>query len=293
MRRILAFLFVLLCIGVIAVFIVGEVFSAPARRTIGLHPDNFILNAKSVALTDTLGNSIAGWYAEGKPKSGAVLLLHGVRSNRLQMIGRAKFLHTRGYSVMLIDLQAHGESGGDRITFGFREAKGVDTSLRFLRQQLPNEKIGVIGVSLGAASFMLADVQPAPSAVILESMYPTIEDAVTNRLRMRVGQWSSAIAPLLFSQIPLRIGIDVDQLRPIDRLANLHVPILIAGGTEDRHTPAAETKQIFTAANQPKDLWLVKGATHVDLYKFAPESYERTVGEFLAKHLRNEQQPSN
>jgi len=43
--------------------------------------------------------------------------------------------------------------------------------------------VGVIGVSLGAASLVLAKPDPAPSAVVLESMYPTIEEAVSNRLR--------------------------------------------------------------------------------------------------------------
>lgn len=67
------------------------------------------------------------------------------------MLGRARFLQSEGYSVLLVDLPAHGESLGERITFGAREAAGVTSALAFLRNELPDERVGVIGVSLGAA----------------------------------------------------------------------------------------------------------------------------------------------
>jgi hypothetical protein len=39
------------------------------------------------------------------------------------MVGRPRFLHRAGYSALLYDSRAHGESGGDAITFGHLEAK--------------------------------------------------------------------------------------------------------------------------------------------------------------------------
>ena len=52
---------------------------------------------------------------------GAVILLHGVHANKKSMLSRARFLVAAKYSVPLIDLQIHGESEGDRITFGHLE----------------------------------------------------------------------------------------------------------------------------------------------------------------------------
>jgi len=52
-----------------------------------------------------------------------VLLLHGVRADRREMLGRARFLNRLGYGILLIDLPAHGESPDDHITFGAREAR--------------------------------------------------------------------------------------------------------------------------------------------------------------------------
>ena len=262
---------------------VGELLSAPAHHVVGPPPAD--LHARQVVIPGPSDEFLSGWFAEGAIGSGAVLLLHGVRSDRRQMVERAMALRGRGYFVLLVDLPGHGESSGNRITFGYREAEGVKACLRFLAQLVPNEKIAVIGVSLGAASFVLSDPSPAPSAVVLESMYPTIEEAVADRLRLRAGSLGPLLAPLLLTQLPLRLGISADQLRPIDRLSFIHAPILIASGTDDQHTTSAETTRLFEAATQPKELWLVEGATHVDLYRFNPKAYDLKVFTFIAKHL--------
>jgi fermentation-respiration switch protein FrsA (DUF1100 family) len=228
-----------------------------------------------------------GWLVAGTPGAGVVLLLHGVRSDRRQMLERARFLHRAGYTALMLDLPAHGESDGERITFGARESAGVRAALVYLRQSYPGERIGVIGVSLGAASLVLAHANPAPDAVVFESMYPTIADATRDRIAIRLGNGAgAALAPLLLSQLPLRLGVSQADLRPIDDIRYLHSPVLIAAGEADRHTTKFETERIFAAANPPKKLWLVPGAAHVDLHRFAPAAYDRTVLSFLATYLR-------
>jgi pimeloyl-ACP methyl ester carboxylesterase len=90
------------------------------------------------------------------------------------MLSRAEFLQRSGYSVLLIDFQAHGESTGQHSTFGDLESRDVVAALELLRLELPGERLGVIGVSLGAAAFVLAEGRPKVDAAVLESMYPTI-----------------------------------------------------------------------------------------------------------------------
>ena len=202
------------------------------------------------------------------------------------MQARALFLNRLGYSVLLVDLPAHGESLGERITFGAREADGVRVALAWLRRNLPGEKIGVIGASLGAAAVVLAKPGAQVDALVIEAMYPTIEEATAARLALRIGAPARWLAPLLLAQLPWRTGVSAEQLRPVDAVGLLTCPVFVIGGAQDRHTPPDETRRIFAAAHAPKQLWLVDGAAHVDLHAFSKEEYESRVGKFLAAHLR-------
>jgi uncharacterized protein len=265
---------------------VGAYLSAPAHSDVGDAP--LELHATTVHIPTSSGGTVAGWFVRGQPGLGAILLLHGVRANRLDMLERARFLERAGYSVLLIDLPGHGESTGNRITFGSREAVGIAAALGFLRRDLPGERLGVIGVSLGAASLVLANPRPAPEAVILESMYPTIEEAVADRLAIRFGPAGARLSPLLLWQLPLQLGITARELRPIDKIAALGSPVLIASGTIDQQTSWAETQRIYSAALPPKELWAVAGAAHVDLCQYATREYKARVLRFFSKYLRHE-----
>jgi alpha-beta hydrolase superfamily lysophospholipase len=227
---------------------------------------------------------VKGWLMPGAGK-GAVLLLHGIRADRRQMLGRADFLQHAGYSVLLIDLPGHGESPAPVLTFGLREAEAVKAALNYLRQRYPDQRLGLIGVSLGAASYVLCTACPRVDAVVLESMYPTIEEAVEDRLRMRLGSLALPLSKLLLWQLPLRLDIEPAQLRPIDRMHLVRAPVLVASGVEDQHTSIAETRRIFAAAGTDKTLWEVPGAAHVDQHRYAPAEYERRITAFLAQHL--------
>jgi len=271
-------------IGVMALLWVGSQLSEPANRPVGSPPPDLQASAVVIPVSDS--EFVSGWFARGRRGSGAVLLLHGIRSDRRQMLGRARFLRAADYSVLLVDLQAHGESPGERITFGARESSGVLASLAFLRRELPADPIGVIGVSLGAASLVLAHPTPAPDAVVLESMYPSIEEAVSDQLAIRLGAIGAEFAPLLIWQLKVRLGLSPDRLRPIQKISSIGAPTLIASGTEDKHTPWPETKRIFATAADPKELWKISGAAHEDLHSFAPSEYEARILEFFSRWLR-------
>ncbi|MEP7156968.1 MAG: alpha/beta hydrolase [Betaproteobacteria bacterium] len=291
MRRLLRLFLMLLFGGMIAavVFIhaAGEMLSRPARSVVGKPPAD--LPAEIVEFRTAGGGVISGWWIRSGARQGAILLLHGIRGDRRSMIGRTRFLRGLGYSVLLVDLPAHGESSGERITFGRHESLGVDAALLWLAREAPAQKIGVIGVSLGAASMVFSHPAHLPDAVILESMFPTIEEAVADRLNLHLGAVGEWLAPLLTWQLPWRLGFSTQQLRPIDATASLRAPLMIVSGAADRHTTLAETKRIFDTARMcqcgERKLWIVDGAAHVDLHGFAKTMYEEKIGAFLAAHL--------
>jgi uncharacterized protein len=90
--------------------------------------------------------------------------------------------------------------------------------------------------------------------------------------------WHLVTAPIL--------GIAPTDLRPIDHVGRIRAPLLMLIGARDTYTTVAETTAMFARAPQPKSLWIVDGAGHVDLQAHAPEGYRARVLDFLSRHLR-------
>jgi len=104
---------------------------------------------------------------------------------------------------------------------------------------------------------------------------------------MRMGDATARLlSPLLLAQIPLRLGFGTDRLRPVDAVAEVRAPLIVASGTEDLHTRRPETEALFAAARTPKALWPVRGAAHVDLHAFDAAAYEARLAPWLHEMLR-------
>ena len=270
---------------IITVAAVGAVVAAawqlarPVPATIGVPPAN--LGAEAVSFPSESGSTIHGWFVPAELPRAAVLLLPSVRANRLSMVRRAEFLKAAGYATLLIDFQATGESPGDAITFGWRERHDVLAAERFIRERVRGVPLGVIGSSLGGAAALLATPPLNAQALILEAVYPSIDMAVENRLRIRVGGVAPALAPLLLWQLPARIGARREQLRPVDHLPMVRCPVLVIGGSADRHTTEADTRRLYAAAMEPKELWLLPDVAHVDFLDAAGAAYRNRVLAFL------------
>jgi len=262
---------------------VGSALVAPARHPVGDPPKN--LPVAFTTIPNNSGNPLAAWYIPVENSPATLILLHPLRGDRRSMLGRAKLFLEAGYSVLLVDLQAHGESEGDRITFGYRESKDVRAIVRFVRKTHPNRKIGIVGWSLGGASAVLASPLNI-DALVLESVYPSIAQAVRNRIAIRLGPLSNLVSPALLVQLKPRLGIAPSDLRPIDRIGQVGCPILIASGDRDRHTTLTETQQLFEAAREPKQLVAFEGSAHEDLLAKNPQQYRAQVLSFLDARLQ-------
>ena len=233
------------------------------------------------------GSTLAAWYGAPRPGGPTVVLSHGVRGSRRQLAERARFLRSAGYGVLLYDAQAHGESCGRQITFGYLESYDAAAAVAFVRERSPDSSIGFLGPSLAGASALLGR-EPLPvDALVLEAVYPTLEAAVENRIAIRLG---SPLAPLLSRlllwQIEPRLGFDPFDLNPIEAIGRSQAPLLLIAGSEDRHTSLEESQALFAAARPPKELWVVEGAAHESFHRFAGGEYERRVLAFFARNLR-------
>ncbi len=283
LRRALIAASCLIAVGLMASWFVAGELVAPMPRVVGDPPRE--LNATSFTVNSKSGSVISGWHSRPDVSNGVIVLLHGMGGSRLSMVDRARMLHDEGYATVMIDFQAHGESPGKAITVGYLERHDVRAAIEFARREHPKEPVGVIGVSLGGAATLLA-MPLEIDALILESVYPNIHDAIHNRVSAKLGPLSSIPASLLLFQMQPRLGISPAELRPIDHMPDIACPVCIASGATDQHTTRTETEAMYSAAPGPKQLWLVDGAAHVDLLRHDPIEYRQQIVRFLNRVLR-------
>lgn len=259
----------------------GLILTHSANKTIKTSNPSF----EQISIKNNSGNNVKGWHIRTKESDKIILLLHPLRCNREFMLKRVNFLQKNGYSVCLIDMQAHGETIGKRITFGYKESDDVEATVNYLKNVLEYKKVAIIGVSLGGAASILCGEDLNADAMILESVYPKIKKAISNRIRMRLGPLEKVLTPILMAQIRPILQIDPKYLNPINQINQTNLPKFIISGKNDLHTTEDETKLLFNAITSKKELWLIENAKHEDLYEFNPLEYEKRIINFLKHNI--------
>ena len=284
-RQVVGWIAAGMTLALLSAVVAGYVLARPYPVGVGPLPAD--LAGRKIEFPGAEGATLRGWFVPSDAHRGTILLMHGVRSNRLQMLDRAQFLHRAGYSVLLFDSRAHGESGGNAITFGYLESRDAQAAVELIREMAPGQPIGVIGASLGGAATVLAKPRLEVDALVLESVYPTINQAISDRLKLRFGPPAAWLTHVLTFMFRPRLGFSANELRPIDAVRNLTTPKMFIFGSRDRHTTAEESRDLFERASEPKELWEIDGAAHVDLYAYAGLDYEKRVLRFLDANLHS------
>jgi dipeptidyl aminopeptidase/acylaminoacyl peptidase len=230
-----------------------------------------------VAMTTKDGLTLRGWQAPGA--KGTVVFVHGWMGNRVQLVREAAMVARHGYGVLLYDSRGSGMSDGDLSTWGDEERRDVTAALDYLdgRPDVDSQRIALMGFSVGGSTVTLvAAADPRVRAVVVVSTWTSLEDEVHHAFD-RYGPLASV--PALWT---LGRSMDVDAVRPVDRIAAVHPrPLLMIAGDSDDDTPLVAAERLFAAAGEPKELWIVPGANHGQVATVAPAAYEARVVAFL------------
>lgn len=195
----------------------------------------------------TLPDGIRGWWAPSPEASIAVLLVHGRSRAAGWMYPLAEKLWPRA-SVMAIDLPGHGKSRPAYVAYGAKEQLAVRDAVDWLsrRQACP---IVVIGVSMGGASAILAQANfpsHAVAGVVTIGTYSDIESVFRGVVNEGKLPWPLARKILrLAGKIG---GFDLQNNRPVDAVARVHVPYLAIQGDHDELVPVRSARMLAAAS---------------------------------------------
>ena len=69
-----------------------------------------------------------------------------------------------------------------------------------------------------------------------------------------------------------------------EQIKKSNLPMLFIHGDEDTYVPVKMVEQLYKVKPEPKELWIVPGATHAHSYKSAPKEYTKHVKDFISKY---------
>ena len=262
----------LLAIGLVAVVSVATVRTGMIERYFIYFPDRdvqadpsqFGLIYEEVAFVASDGVELHGWFVPGR-NSVTLLWFHGNAGNISHRLDNLKLLHNElGVSVFLFDYRGYGRSRGrpsERGTYLDAEA-----ALAYLgsRGDGSRERVIYFGRSLGAAVAVEMGVRHPPYGLILESAFPSVP-------------YMARRAYPFFPIWPfLRTRYDSQA-----KMGKVTAPVLILHGDEDDIVPLEAGKQLFDAAKDPKQFYIIHGAGHNDTYREGGPAYFDALRLFL------------
>jgi alpha-beta hydrolase superfamily lysophospholipase len=293
---------------VLMLLLVAPILAAFVGRAIGpglLHPQN--LNPVRVDQTKEMltrtgatkedfvvrppdGVELHGWKVRARSPNGDwILLFHGVSDNRTGVLGHAELLLRHGYNVVMMDSRAHGDSGGDMATYGWKERYDSVTITNALYATESVRHFGALGVSMGAAiALQSAAVEPRIEAVVAEDPFANLREVSYDYGGLH---FSPFLGKTLFrpatifaiSELAKAGGFSPDEVSPEQAVAVRPFPVLLICGTRDHIIPCRHAQDIYRSARGHKELWVVEGAEHASALGRAPSEYENRVISFLAK----------
>jgi len=277
-----------------------------------LHPFHHGVTARRIAHADEVFSSVGarrqdfevlapdgvilrGWKVRPAQANGSwVLLMHGRSHNRAGMVDFAQFLLRAGYSVVMMDARAHGESGGKIATYGFLETGDTRSIVDSLESGEAPRHVFALGESMGAAvAVQAAAVDPRIEAVVAEGTFRNLKEVMYDYAGF---QHCVFLGKTLFRPAVMvadyeaehEAGFRFEDVSPEKSVTLRKFPILLIYGLNDQKIPLRHSEAIFQAAIGTKQLWLVPGATHTKALQAAPAEFQRRVLDLFAKAAAGE-----
>lgn len=285
-----------------AVFLMAWALTHPPRMTDGkaawvlrrLSPGNLGLAFEELAfdVRDENGSplKIAAWWiphpqAEGR----CAVLIHGYADAKVGALAWAPVWHSLGFNLLVVDLRAHGESGGSVCTAGFRERHDLAQVIDELRTSRPDEarRVVLFGISLGAAVAAAAALETSDiSAVVMESPYADFRRAATAHMD-RLGAPGRPLQRAAIRLAEWLTRSDYDAVGPADLVARVPCPVLIIESGNDPYL-APDDRAAFERAVASRGreqglgaIWTVKNVEHLMAVSADPQAYQERLRRFL------------
>jgi len=282
-----ALIFSFLSLGLVAGLLLSRAL-LPLQTGETIDPTSFLGNVESLSFQTPDGNSHSGWFFPGLRNAPVVVICHGYRSSRSEILTLATSLQQHRYNVFAFNFAGHGESPVGYTTLGHRETEELVAALEMLaeRDDIDTNRMGVWGYSLGAYAALTAAQQlPQVKAVAMDSIYPHPDELLRQELARGGGGGIPLVTTLTvleFHIFSLFTGTSPDPVEGLPRTAGL-AKLFVAG--DDTPFLSEYTRALYQEAPGPKELITLPRTNMALLVEDERHNYENLVVTFFLRTL--------
>jgi uncharacterized protein len=251
-------------------------------------PDSILLQGFYISAPKT---TIPVAYSTVKPAkipkaiSKTIIILHGISSCKEFFLPVAEKLVGEGINVVLLDLRAHGQSGGEYCTFGYYEKQDISAVVDMLLQRDATQKIGVMGHSLGGAiALQVLAYDKRLQFGVIESTFTSLESVVEQYGVNYFGIRSPWLARHTLDKSAVIARFDPYAVVPVESARQITQPVFVSHGDSDERIPWQLGRQNFEQVGSPDKQWyLIPNAGHNGIWKAGGAAYESALMAFLKR----------
>ncbi len=245
----------------------GEIYEPFREEMIGWVKEIRAMGCEDMSIKSFDGLTLRGKYYECNPSAPVELLFHGYQGNaERDLSGGVKRCFALGRNALIIDQRSHGTSDGSVITFGINEFRDCLSWIDHAIKRFGNDvKLIICGVSMGAATVMMAAGEKLPSnvvCVLADCGYTSPKEIIKKVIREM--HFPADIVYLFVKLGASLFGhFDLEENSPIEAMKKCTVPIIFAHGDADEFVPCEMSRELYeVCTSEKKKLVTVKGAGH-------------------------------
>ena len=249
--------------------------------------DNAIKEKIAIRSSDDKKNIHADYIFADKPTNVCVVVVHGYTSSPRNMGVYAQKYHELGYDVIMPSLNGHADSEKNTITMGWEDRLDVIAWINYLVESNPDVKIIIHGVSMGAATTMMATGEDLPQNVkvaVADCGYTSVWDIFSNKVtKMKLHEF-----PMLHSANVVNkvyAGFDFKEASSINQLKKSKTPTIFLHGEKDTFVPYEMLEKVYDAAVCEKEKVTIPDAPHARNACANPELYWNSILNFINKYI--------
>jgi uncharacterized protein len=257
--------------------------TGPKRRSPWTTPASVGLEYEEVDVLSTDGIRLRSWWVPSEDAGKAAVLVPGWGGFKFEehLLQTLPVYQDAGYSLLVLDLRAQGESDGKRRTLGYREVRDVRGALAWLRRRgYALDQVVLHGWSMGGATALRAAPGTGVAAVVEEAGYGDLPLLLRGEIPEFV-PFGRMLEPAILLAGKLFPDFDYREVVPKREAAMLSaegVPLFIIHSTDDEIVPYEQAKILATSYPEAS-VWTLEGYRHVEAYEH-PE-YAHRLREFL------------